>query len=143
LLAELHTNQLIELVNARRKKGARRARSSVPVMQYVRATLAALVPLALLAGVVWYGQQQRPIGAGLQGDPISHRPLEAARQDFARLRLQNAIEASRFLTGVWPETPSMPESLAPLGGSAMAPETARSYYYARREGGIVLLPPRR
>jgi hypothetical protein len=143
-LAELHSQQLVEVVTSKSAQGSqRKSRPSVPVMQYVRMTLAALVPIGLLAFVVWYGQERHPIGGELMGDPIRHRPLEAARQNFARIRLQNAIEASRLSTEVWPESPSMPESLAPLGGSGMALETARSYYYARREGGIVLLPPKR
>jgi len=144
VLAELHSQGLIELVRSKSAPGAqRKVRPRVPIMQYVRSSVAAVVPLVLLATVVWFAQQRQPIGRGPQGDSIRHQPLEQARQDFWRLRLQNAIEASRFQTAVWPESPSMPASLTPLGGAPMAPETARSYYYARREGGIVLLPPKR
>jgi hypothetical protein len=145
ILAELHTARLIQPVAAKRTLGLnKRPRQSIPVMQYVRSTLAALVPLCVLAAVVFYGQQrQQNIATGLHGNSIRNRPLEAARQDFARLRLHNAIEASRFMTGSWPEEATVPDSLGATLGLAMAPETAQAYYYARREGGIVLLPPRR
>ena len=88
-------------------------------------------------------RHQNDLGsATLEVGSIPHRPLDQARHVFARLRLQNAIEASRFLTGSWPESPTVPESLGSLAGPEMAPETAQAYYYARRNGGIVLLPPK-
>jgi hypothetical protein len=57
--------------------------------------------------------------------------------------MENALEASRYLTGRWPEGPADAAAWRAVEALAMAPESASTYYFARREGAIVLLAPER
>jgi len=144
ILADLREAQLIEPVAGRTVRAPRTAAHvAVPLRGQLKAFAAALLPLALLGGVVWLGLRAQPNGESLRGEPIVHRPLAAAYSRFERRRIENALEASRYLTGHWPEGADDDRAWAAVDRIAMAPDTAPAYYFARREGSIVLLAPER
>lgn len=144
ILAELRQAGLIAPVEGRRARAIRpKARVALPVGAALRGIAASVVPMALLAGVTWLAMQGRPVAGALSGDPILQRPLEAAVAQFERRRIENALEASRYLTGRWPEGPADARAWAAVETMALAPESADAYYFARREGAIVLLAPER
>lgn len=144
ILAELHQARLIEPLDKRSTRKLQRGqRRAWPIADYARIAFASVLPLVLLAGVVFLGLSQRPLGAELGGAPIARRPLQDARERFELRRLHSAVEAHRFVTGSWPEDLSEPHLLAPFGEFAMASDPARPYYYLRHGKGILLLAPKR
>lgn len=144
VLAELHQARLIEPLDRRSTRKLKRGqRRSIPVGKYVRMGVAAAIPLSLLALVVFLGLERQPLGAEVEGSPIARWPLQEARERFERQRLQNTLEARRFVTGAWPDDLSSPGALAPVDELKMARDPARPYYYARHGTGILLLAPKR
>ena len=97
--------------------------------------LFAALPFAALALVVWLvAQPAPPIEAPLGGDP-------AARADAAHemVRLRQSALAYRFARGRWPAEASDLQELA--GSEVMAGTLADSYYFRRRDDGVVMLAP--
>ncbi len=144
MLAELSQAKLIEPTEARSRPTLRsRSSLSVPIAERLRVLVAAIVPLILLAAVAWFAAARNPIGEPMRGEPIIHRPLVEASAHFERRRIQHALEASRYLTGRPPEGPADAAAWSAVDSLAMAPESAGTYYFARRDGGMILLAPER
>lgn len=144
MLADLRQARLIEPSEARSTRVPRiRARRAVPIVERLRAASAAIVPMALLFAVAWFAVSQIPLDGHWQGEPVVHRPLEAASMRFERRRIENALEAARFLTGRPAQGPADEAAWSSVAALAMAPESAHAYYFARRDGGMVLLAPER
>lgn len=145
ILAEMREAQLIEPVEGAARNVSRRTRrrASMPIGRYLRVAAASILPIALLVGVSWMSLAQRPSDGQLRGEPILQRPLAGAVARFERRRIENALEAARFLTGEWPETATDPEAWRAVEGLALTPDSADAYYFAWRDGGIVLLAPER
>jgi hypothetical protein len=144
ILAELRQARLIEPSETQSSSAPRsRIRASVPITERLKVAVAAIVPLILLAGVAWFAATRNPIGGSLRGEPIVHRPLAAASSHFERRRIESALEAARYLTGRAPEGPADGAAWSSIASLAMAPDSAHTYYFARRDGAIVLLAPER
>ena len=145
ILAELREAGLIEPAEVSSRRGAARAgrRASVAVGRYLKVAAASIVPLLLLGAVTWLSLGQRPAGGELRGEPIVHRPLAGATASFERRRIENALEAARYLTGRWPQAADDADAWASVERLALTPDDAGAYYFARRDGGIVLLAPER
>jgi len=145
ILADLRRSGVIEpLVSRRSPARQNTAKRSIPLAQELRVWLAAALPLAVLALAVWQlGERSDPAAAFDGTFPIVHRPMLSARDDFEKRRLHHVLEAHRFLWGGWPEDLSQVDRTGWLEGRVLAPSRARTYYYAQREDGLVLLGPRR
>jgi len=130
ILSDLRRAGLIEVLESKRVRP--RVPSAAPgnrVGESLRWTLSAVIPIAILGAlVVALGLRSGP---RLPPDefPIARRPLEDARASFERRRLRHEVELARLQGGEWPA------SLASPGDA--------SYYYAVREGQMVLLTPKR
>jgi len=142
ILAELCKNNVIApLEDKAVRKPAKQVRPHIALGAALRWSLAMALPLALLGLVVAAGVEMRRTAELANELPIVRTPFDDARAGFARLRLQNALEAQRFLTGEWPRDLSDAEVLAPLGDFAMAPDDLSAYYYRQRGNGVLLLAP--
>ena len=144
LLADLRRAGIVDVVdpayrNHRRRRGAGIGR----VMAWAKFSLAACLPLILLAGVsvgLFAKHLDRLSGPGRS---IAQRPLEDARAQFGRQRLHNLLEARRHGTGLWPHGLNFLAQADEGVEGGLTPESASAYYYMRRGDGIVLLAPRR
>jgi hypothetical protein len=145
LLAELRQAKLIEPLEGRGRTSARRSpvRMGVPIASLLKAVAASLVPLGLLAAVAVVALRAVPEDRALRGAPILHRPLADASDRFARRRIENALEAARYRSGRAPASATDPDAWQSVERLSMAPAGAADYYFARREGDIVLLAPAR
>jgi hypothetical protein len=107
---------------------------SLPRGQALKHAAAALVPLALLAGVALLAPP-RPIV--VVSGRIEQSDLAALREGHATRRLRAAIETSRLLDGRWPE---QIDALQAEDRTLAAP-AGRPYYSSVREDGVILLAP--
>lgn len=107
----------------------------------VRSALAALLPLAALAGVMWAGSQRLLAPAPVPGTLIEPRALERAAAAFETRRLRHALDAHRHLWSDWPRELAAVDRTGWSGSGALAAPEIDSYYYAHRSGGVIVLPP--
>lgn len=144
ILADLHSANMIRPVEAKAvrkaKKSARPARS---ILARVRFALVAVLPLALLVGLVWFGWGEGGTPAGLAGLPVPSAPLADIRQDFELRRMRHAIETHRLISGDWPETIEDGLTVGEERAFALTDAKGAPYYYRHRDGGILLLSPMR
>jgi hypothetical protein len=145
ILADLHQAGVIAPVDASVSKARKRKRpSGESWLRFAKLWVAAVVPLVLLAGLVFLAPQKLPEEMVLQLSPsVSNQPLDAYRQNFEVRRLRNALDARRHVTGSWPDDIDRPDAFSMLGDLPMASEFPHPYYYSRRGDEIVLLAPRR
>jgi hypothetical protein len=73
---------------------------------------------------------------------LGRSPIEEARHVYRKRGLAHALDAHRFATAEWPERLDGADPTGLLGRTLMAEESAEAYYYAKRDGGYVLLSPR-
>jgi hypothetical protein len=142
VLSDLFGAGLIEPVHPIRSR-LRRASGAVEVGAHVRWWLGAVIPLMVLAGVVSLGVARptwQPPPAGLV---IPGSPYQRIHDLFETRRLLHAIEAQRYITGQWPRDLAERDETGKLGRPMLAPDSGRPYYYAVREGGVLLLAPER
>lgn len=102
--------------------------------------IAPLLALALLAGWIWTHEiapQPEP-GVRLRG--AAQADVSAA---YATRRARHALEAHRFSTGEWPNSLGEVTAAGLLRKAVLAAPDASSYYYAKRDGGVLLLAPAR
>ncbi len=103
--------------------------------------IAAVIPVALLGGLVYLIAQQA-VGTGasrIEAFPIERRVLDDARTMFEKRQIRHALEAHRYRTGSWPARLSDLEAGDFPGGGAMAGDPEASYYYERGESNIILV----
>ncbi len=110
---------------------------------WLRLAAASGLPLLLLAAMVYAAFVERTPSAAAAVFPIVRSPLEDARIVFEKRRIRHALEAHRFRFGDWPESLSEADRTRLLGRETLAPAGGEPYYYARREGGVLLLAPER
>jgi len=104
--------------------------------------LASALPLVVLLGLVGL-VHRAPTEPAPDPFAIERAPLAEAHAVFAKRRVRTALDAFRAAEGHWP---ARLEELAERGylpGSALAAAHGRAYYYAHRDGRIVLLAPER
>lgn len=144
ILADLHGANMIRPAAAVAKKRAMQPEQvGPPLMERVKFALSTVVPLVLLAGLVWVGLAGRGAPTRLEGHSVPSSPLADIRQDFELRRMRHALETRRMITGHWPETlDSSPEGGA-AGVFALTESETAPYYYRRRDGGLLLLAPTR
>ncbi|MEE2679280.1 MAG: DUF4388 domain-containing protein [Myxococcota bacterium] len=103
--------------------------------------LVSIAPLVLLGCLLWWVASA---SAPAQPGYALHSPAgEEVRDAYATRRVRHAIEAYRFATGGWPASLDglAREDLLPK--DALAGPAVDSYYYARRDGGALVLAPAR
>ena len=77
------------------------------------------------------------------GQALPDVPYQRVYHLFEARRLLHAIEANRYISGSWPRDLAQRDETGLLGRETLAPASARPYYYAVREGGVLLLAPER
>ena len=102
--------------------------------------MAPVVALALLAALTWTREPAPVRAPGVALHTAAHAAITSA---YATHRTHHAVEAHRFLTGEWPEALSEVSGDGLLRASVLAAPDASSYYYAQRDGGVLLLAPAR
>ena len=102
--------------------------------------LAPLLVLGLLAAWMWTREPPAPVGTGFSLRGAAQDEVVAA---YANQRTHHALEAHRFFTGEWPESLDQVSRGGLLAGAVLAAPDASSYYYAKRDGGVLLLAPAR
>ncbi len=145
VLVELLRGGLIESIERssnRRSSGASRVSP-----EQVRGWLAAALPIVLLIAASLAAQEgaTRTRAASASWGPgllIEHAPLAAVRAHFATLRAKHAVEDFRMTSGEWPADWEDLERAQPRVPGALATSVSRPYYYARRDGAVVLTPMR-
>jgi hypothetical protein len=129
ILADLRRAGVIEPLDPEEVERLRaRRRPSAFQRSHAWTSLAACAPLALLAAVtllVW------------------RAPLESVRESYASRRVRHALESFRLARGRWPRDAAELEAQRVLASEALAPFSARAYYYSMREDGPLLLAPTR
>ena len=87
------------------------------------------------------------VGQTVQPRSVRHLLPDAHYQRvydlFEARRLLHTIEAQRYVTGSWPRDLAQRDETGLLGREMLAPPSTRPYYYAVREGGVLLLAPER
>ena len=142
VLTDLFRARLIEAVHPIRSR-LRRASGAVEVGAQVRWWLGALTPLLVLAAIVSLGFLRPAAPLPLAGLAIPESPYQRIHDLFETRRLLHAVEAQRYITGSWPRDLARRDETGLLGRETLAPASARPYYYAVREGGVLLLAPER
>jgi hypothetical protein len=139
LLAQLCDLALIEPVATKPAASVRLRTPALPGSP-LRLVLASLLPLLLLASLLWLPALAAAPGA--PEAPLVEQSWKARAWDgLAVRRLERAVEAHRLVTGRWPtDLPQLAE-LGWLPRSALTGHEGRPYYYARRGGAYVLLAP--
>jgi hypothetical protein len=144
LLAELHQARLIAINTDRRDAKPVHAKATGPsIGERIKFALVALIPLVALAGVAKLAIDAPFVSRDEAGPVIPATPLVEVHDRYARLRLYNAMQAERFVTGMWPPGDAWQAELGSLGEFALAPRDAAPYYYARRGEEALLLAPKR
>jgi hypothetical protein len=101
------------------------------------------LPVILLAALVYASFMDFTPGRSSAVFPIVRSPLEDARAVFEKRRIRHALEAQRYRYGDWPRSLAEADRTGQLGRETLAPAGGDPYYYARREGGVLLLAPER
>jgi len=144
ILADLRRAGIIEALVTRRSAALPvRKKRRISIAQQMRVALAAAVPLLLLGTVAWQLGARRGPTSAEDSFVIARRPMQAARDDFEKRRLHHVLEAHRFLWGAWPDALEQRDRTGWLDRRELAPSDGRTYYYAQRDEGLVLLGPRR
>jgi hypothetical protein len=145
LLADLRTAGVIEPLSAKQARRARRdsGRVAQPAVKRARWWLAAAFPVALLVLMVSVAFNTLPSEGDKPGFPIVRSPFLEARYVFEKHRLRYVLEAHRYLWRTWPGDLQEPDRTGLLGRDTLTPSDGPAYYYARREGGVLLLAPER
>lgn len=138
-LAELRQAGVIDIAEARRKRGGVRRKSGfrLPVLALLRAALATALPFAALAGLGYAALDRAEHDGGLLGTALPVRVVEAHGDRYERDRIRGALEAHFYREGAYPETL---ESLAGSAGT-LSQQRLADYYYAVRDDEVVLLSP--
>jgi len=146
ILAELSQNNVILALSKRQARARQRSAEGgmlKPLLDRAVWCLAAVVPMALLCGVVWTILEQRPAVPEVPAFPIVRAPLADAEEAFQKRRVRHALEARYLLSGTWPDDLTGGDETGLLDGRALTGAHGDAYYYARRGNGIVLLAPER
>jgi len=112
-------------------------------LRWLRTAALSGLPLLVLAAVVYAGFVARRPSASSAVYPILRSPIEDAQVLFEKRRIRHAVEAHRYRFGDWPHSLSEADQIGLLGRETLAPTEGAPYYYARREGGVLLLAPER
>ena len=140
-LAELRRCELIEPTELRRK----RARAVPAAARSLRVGLgrvcATWLPIAALLFALGLARDH----ARVAPEPRSERAQWSAgarlRQGFELRRIRHAAESCRLRTGRYPQRLQELESADCFGAGALAGADAAPYYYALRDGEMLLLAP--
>jgi hypothetical protein len=144
IVAELLAAGVVAPVERREEPGAQEAGSgSASHLRLLRVAAISVLPMVVLAGVVYAGFMQRNPPLSSAVFPIVRSPLADAQGVFEKRRIRHALEAQRYRFGEWPESLSQADRTRLLGRETLAPAGSRPYYYARRAGGVLLLAPER
>lgn len=145
VLAELRSAGWIEPIERAGKVSAHESLGGItaPIMQVARFVGLSILPLALLAGVAVLALERSPARESVSGAWIRQAPLEAAQAGFARRRVQNALEASRYLTGRPVADPADAVSWSAIDQLALTPDNAGDYYFVSKNDEVILLAPER
>jgi hypothetical protein len=142
ILAQLRDCGLIEPVAS--EIPSPRCQRPIPArsatLRRIASTLIPLLVLAFAAGLAASG------GEGAEGREyfaLRDSALERVRRAYGTRRVRHAIEAYRLREGRWPARLGEVASLHLLPDGALASAAGAPYYYARREGGALLLAPER
>ncbi len=139
LLARLCDQALIEPVATKPVASVRPRTPALPGSP-LRLVLASLLPLLLLASLLWLpGFAAAP--EALKEPLVEHAWKARAWDSLSVRRLERAVEAHRLVTGRWPTDLVELVELGWLPGSTLTGYEGRPYYYARRGGAYVLLAP--
>jgi hypothetical protein len=145
LLADLRRREVIEPLDAQALESLRAV--PVPPSRALRVALqrgvlgmAPLLALALLGAWTWLREVPPPTGPGISLRGVAHEEIVSA---YSTRRARHALEAHRFLTGEWPESVESVSRGGLLSDAALAAPDSPSYYYAKRDGGVLLLAPAR
>jgi hypothetical protein len=142
ILADLLQAGVIRaLAESAAKQIRKPAKTSRPLGARIRVALAAVLPLALLAAMVYVQFAGRTAPTRVQGVAIPSSPLADTRQNFELRRMIYALQARRLLTGEWPADLSHDSIEGVREGFALTESTSHPYYYVERDGGILLLSP--
>ena len=138
-LAELRQAGVIDIAEARRKRGGVRRKSGfrLPVLALLRAALATALPFAALAGLGYAALDRAEHDGGLLGTALPVRVVEAHGDRYERDRIRGALEAHFYREGAYPERL---ESLAESAGT-LSQQRLADYYYVVRDDEVVLLSP--
>ena len=145
ILAELRSASLIEPVEGIQSSVSRERLWSVaaPLAEAARYTMLSILPVAMLAGVAGLTLRNAEIWTESSPAEIRPAPLAAMTARFQSRRLQNALEASRYVNGDLPRDLRDPRAWDAIPRLALTPQDAGDYYYARKNDGVILLAPER
>ncbi|MEM7408978.1 MAG: DUF4388 domain-containing protein [Myxococcota bacterium] len=146
-LAELREADAIRPLHPESVRHVRRvARSTTPTGRpsAARRAIAAAIPLAILAGVVWWtAAESMAAPEPTPGGPVARATLAELEDAYATRAARHAIEAYRFHHGDWPESLADVEAAGLLDRDALAAPRGRPYYSQQQAEGWVFLGPDR
>jgi hypothetical protein len=145
LLADLRRCEVVEplapeALERLRSVSAPRSRALPEALGRGLIGVAPLLALGLLAAWTWTRELPAPVGPGFSLRGTAHEEIAAA---YANHRTHHALEAHRFVTGEWPESLDEVSRGGLLSAAVLAAPEVSSYYYAKRDGGVLLLAPMR
>jgi hypothetical protein len=142
-LAELRQAGVIDLVSQdpARVADTPSSRRRPPLVQLLRAAIATTVPIALLGVLGSVLLERVDATGGLPGSAIPLSTLHQLGNRYETRLVRELLEAHYFETGGYPT--SLVEIVPQLedSGLSLTPSQLADYYYAVRDGEVVLLPP--
>jgi hypothetical protein len=136
VLTALHEAGVIKPTQSEGRRLGNSSRSDGVVSRgrALRRAAASVVPLVLLAGLVWLAPP-RPVSA--PAGRIERGDLGDLREGHATRRLRAAVETARLVDGRWPADLDALQA----EDRALAAPAGRPYYSIVREDGVILLAP--
>ncbi len=143
-LAELRQAGVVEVADARSRRGTRRGRprrNRAPVLPMLRTALATLLPIGVLGVFAVTTLGQANATGGLVGSAIPVRAVDHFGSRYETELIRNQLEVYFFQTGRYPD------QLEELKGrdsdwlDSLTPSRLADYYYVVRDEEVVLLAP--
>jgi len=141
VLAELRQAGLIEVGIEEVRRAPRRRATPAATGPWLRAAVAAIVPFVLLAWLGAAALDRRGATGGLPGSAIPDRFLHRVGASHEAALLRQLIEVHRFETGAHPVRLELLAERAARADRSLTPARLAAYYYAVRDGEVVLLAP--
>jgi hypothetical protein len=143
MLADLRRIGVIEPLDSAGVRMLQRQRRRVVLPRdSARGWVAALLPLAMLLGLVLASWRPAPSVSTFDGFEIARPGLVFLRDAHRARAAQHALDAFHYLEGRWPEDLAEVEARGLLPAS-LASQQARPYYYVVRDGDALLLAAER
>ena len=143
VLAELRQAGLIEVVAAEMRRAPRKSVSAKSMLPSLRAAAATAVPFGLLLALAFVAHGRSGPTGGLPGSPIPDRVMHRLGADAEVDLVRQLVDLHVFETGSYPDRLEAVAGRASDLDRSLTSARLAEYYYAVRDGDVILLAPLR